>query len=114
MEGIINPAFHMSSPDLSASQTSTKSVIRCDTLDRTLAAHPQGFRLPASSEPKGVTSVLIIFTLDDSCYTPDLTWASEPASGIPSLYIHTGFLGDLGWSSARLQEECTSSLVCRP
>ncbi|XP_058526420.1 uncharacterized protein LOC101532567 [Ochotona princeps] len=53
MEGIINPAFHMSSPDLSAAQTSTKSVIRCDMLARTLAAHPQEFRLPASSEPKG-------------------------------------------------------------
>uniref|UniRef100_G1TC20 Uncharacterized protein n=1 Tax=Oryctolagus cuniculus TaxID=9986 RepID=G1TC20_RABIT len=53
MEGTGNPAFNMSSPDLSAYQTSQKNVIRCDSPARTLAAHPQEFRLLASAEPKG-------------------------------------------------------------
>uniref|UniRef100_A0A8C6FRH6 Uncharacterized protein n=1 Tax=Moschus moschiferus TaxID=68415 RepID=A0A8C6FRH6_MOSMO len=66
MEGTGNPAFNMSSPDLSAQQASEKKVIRHDTWDRTLAAHQQKCRLRASAEPKGVTSALIIFTLGDS------------------------------------------------
>lgn len=79
MEGIGNPALNMSSPDLSAYQTSEKKVIRQDLLNHTLAAHQ--CRLPASAELRGVTSVLIIFTLwtsiaSDICYAPDLTWAS--------------------------------------
>ncbi|XP_014644282.1 PREDICTED: orofacial cleft 1 candidate gene 1 protein [Ceratotherium simum simum] len=53
MEGIGNPAFNMSSPDLSAYQPSEEKVIRHDMLDRTLAAHQQKFRLLASAEPKG-------------------------------------------------------------
>ncbi|XP_053761302.1 uncharacterized protein LOC109249552 [Panthera pardus] len=53
MEGIGNPAFNVSSPDLLAHQTSDRKVIRLDTLDRTLAAHQQKFRLLASAEPKG-------------------------------------------------------------
>uniref|UniRef100_A0A8C0R0F0 Orofacial cleft 1 candidate gene 1 protein n=1 Tax=Canis lupus dingo TaxID=286419 RepID=A0A8C0R0F0_CANLU len=44
MEGIGNPAFNMSSPDLLAHQTSDKSVIRHDMPDHTLAAHQQKFR----------------------------------------------------------------------
>ncbi|XP_042796287.1 uncharacterized protein LOC122220629 [Panthera leo] len=52
-EGIGNPAFNVSSPDLLAHQTSDRKVIRLDTLDRTLAAHQQKFRLLASAEPKG-------------------------------------------------------------
>ncbi|EPY83807.1 hypothetical protein CB1_000526016 [Camelus ferus] len=76
-EGTGNPAFNTSSPDLSAYQTSEKKVIRRDTLARTLAAHQQKFRLRASAEPKGVTSVLIIFTFGDSCCAPELTWASR-------------------------------------
>ncbi|XP_042843511.1 uncharacterized protein LOC102949347 [Panthera tigris] len=52
-EGIGNPAFNVSSPDLLAHQTSDRKVIRRDTLDRTLAAHQQKFRLLASAEPKG-------------------------------------------------------------
>uniref|UniRef100_A0A2K5QPC6 OFCC1 protein n=1 Tax=Cebus imitator TaxID=2715852 RepID=A0A2K5QPC6_CEBIM len=51
--GIGNPAFNMSSPDLSACQTAEKKVIRHDMPDRTLAAHQQKFRLLASAEPKG-------------------------------------------------------------
>lgn len=69
MEGIGNPAFNMSSPDLSAYQTSEEKVIRHDVLDRTLAAHQQKFRLLASAEPKGVTSVSIIFTLCKSVHS---------------------------------------------
>uniref|UniRef100_UPI00244516EC uncharacterized protein LOC129508221 n=1 Tax=Nyctereutes procyonoides TaxID=34880 RepID=UPI00244516EC len=53
MEGIGNPAFNMSSPDLLAHQTSDKSVIRHDMPDHTLAAHQQKFGLLASAEPKG-------------------------------------------------------------
>ncbi|VFV24528.1 Hypothetical predicted protein [Lynx pardinus] len=52
-EGIGNPAFNVSSPDLLAHQTSDRKVIRRDTLDRSLAAHQQKFRLLASAEPKG-------------------------------------------------------------
>ncbi|XP_057555843.1 orofacial cleft 1 candidate gene 1 protein-like, partial [Hippopotamus amphibius kiboko] len=52
-EGTGNPAFNMSSPDLSAHLTSEKKVIRHDILDRTLAAHEQKFRPLASAEPKG-------------------------------------------------------------
>ncbi|XP_047651955.1 uncharacterized protein LOC125135665 [Phacochoerus africanus] len=53
MEGTGNPAFNMSSPDLSAYQTSDTKIIRRDMPDRTLAAHQQKFRLLASAEPKG-------------------------------------------------------------
>ncbi|XP_069420836.1 uncharacterized protein [Ovis canadensis] len=53
MEGTGNPAFNMSSPDLSAQEASEKKVIRHDTRDRTLAAHQQKCRLQASAEPKG-------------------------------------------------------------
>ncbi|XP_006730036.2 orofacial cleft 1 candidate gene 1 protein [Leptonychotes weddellii] len=53
MEGIGNPAFNMSSPDLLAHQTSDKRVIRYDMPDHTLAAHQQKFGLLASAEPKG-------------------------------------------------------------
>lgn len=63
MEGIGNPAFNMSSPDLSAYQASEKKIIRHDVLDHTLASHQQKFRLPDPAEPQGVTSVFIIFTL---------------------------------------------------
>ncbi|XP_048655669.1 orofacial cleft 1 candidate gene 1 protein-like, partial [Marmota marmota marmota] len=52
-EGIGNPAFNMSSPDLSAHQSSEEKVIRHDMLDRTLAAHQQKSRLPAPAQPKG-------------------------------------------------------------
>ncbi|KAL4837693.1 hypothetical protein H8958_008287, partial [Nasalis larvatus] len=52
-EGIGNPAFNVSSPDLSACQTAEKKVIRHDMPDRTLAAPQQKFGLPASAEPKG-------------------------------------------------------------
>ncbi|KAB0355014.1 hypothetical protein FD755_022473, partial [Muntiacus reevesi] len=51
-EGTGNPAFNMSSPDLSAQQASEKKVIRHDMRDRTLAAHQQKCRLQASAEPK--------------------------------------------------------------
>lgn len=76
MEGTGNPAFNMSSPDLLAHQTSDKRVIRHDMPGHTLAAHRQKFGLLASAEPKGVTSVLIIFIVADSCCTCDLTGAS--------------------------------------
>ncbi|XP_037664866.1 orofacial cleft 1 candidate gene 1 protein-like [Choloepus didactylus] len=52
-QGIVNPAFHMSSPDFSAYQTSEEEVIRHDMPDRTLVAHQQKLWLPASAEAKG-------------------------------------------------------------
>ncbi|XP_008054616.2 orofacial cleft 1 candidate gene 1 protein, partial [Carlito syrichta] len=55
-EGIGNPAFNMSSPDISACQTAKKKVIRHDMPDCTLAAHQQKFRLLASAEQKGTMS----------------------------------------------------------
>ncbi|MBZ3886566.1 Orofacial cleft 1 candidate gene 1 protein, partial [Sciurus carolinensis] len=51
-EGIGNPAFNMSSPDLSAHQSSEEKVIRHDMPDRSLAAHQQNSRLPAPAQPK--------------------------------------------------------------
>ncbi|XP_077626215.1 uncharacterized protein LOC144236440 [Crocuta crocuta] len=52
-EGIGNPAFNLSSPDLLAHQTSDKKVIRRGMLDRTLAAPQQKSEPLASAEPKG-------------------------------------------------------------
>ncbi|XP_034615450.1 orofacial cleft 1 candidate gene 1 protein [Trachemys scripta elegans] len=52
-EGIENPAFNISSIDLSAYQTSEEKVIRHDKLDSTLAAHQQKLRLQAHAEPRG-------------------------------------------------------------
>nr|XP_025035144.1 orofacial cleft 1 candidate gene 1 protein [Pelodiscus sinensis] len=52
-EGIENPAFNISSTDLSAYQTSEGKVIRHDKLDSTLAAHQQKLRLHAHAEPRG-------------------------------------------------------------
>ncbi|XP_014374559.1 orofacial cleft 1 candidate gene 1 protein [Alligator sinensis] len=52
-EGIENPAFNISSTDLSAYQPSEEKVIRHDKLDSTLAAHQQKFRLHAHAEPRG-------------------------------------------------------------
>ncbi|CAM4589022.1 unnamed protein product [Lepidochelys kempii] len=52
-EGIENPAFNISSADLSAYQTSEEKVIRRDKLDSTLAAHQQKLRLQAHAEPRG-------------------------------------------------------------
>uniref|UniRef100_A0A674JIU6 Uncharacterized protein n=1 Tax=Terrapene triunguis TaxID=2587831 RepID=A0A674JIU6_9SAUR len=52
-EVIENPAFNISSTDLSAYQTSEEKVIRHDKLDSTLAAHQQKLRLQAHAEPRG-------------------------------------------------------------
>ncbi|XP_015709991.2 orofacial cleft 1 candidate gene 1 protein isoform X1 [Coturnix japonica] len=52
-EGIENPAFNISSTDLSAYQTSEEEVIRHDKLHSTLAAHQQKLRLQAHAEPRG-------------------------------------------------------------
>ncbi|XP_053102751.1 uncharacterized protein LOC128323509 [Hemicordylus capensis] len=52
-EGIANPAFNISSTDLSAYQTSEEEVIRRDKLDSTLAAHQQKLGLQARAEPRG-------------------------------------------------------------
>ncbi|XP_051830007.1 orofacial cleft 1 candidate gene 1 protein homolog [Antechinus flavipes] len=52
-EGIENPAFNISSTDLSAYQTSEEKVIKHDKPDSTLAAHPQKLRLRACAEPRG-------------------------------------------------------------
>ncbi|XP_035174989.1 orofacial cleft 1 candidate gene 1 protein [Oxyura jamaicensis] len=52
-EGIENPAFNISSTDLSAYQTSEEEVIRLDKWHSTLAAHQQKLRLRAHAEPRG-------------------------------------------------------------
>ncbi|XP_006864192.1 PREDICTED: orofacial cleft 1 candidate gene 1 protein-like [Chrysochloris asiatica] len=52
-EGVGNPAFHMSSPDLSVYQTSGKKAMRHDVPDHTLAVHQQKLRLLTAVEPKG-------------------------------------------------------------
>ncbi|KAM9572869.1 orofacial cleft 1 candidate gene 1 protein homolog [Guaruba guarouba] len=53
IEGIENPAFNISSTDLSAYQPSEENVTTHDKLDSTLAAHPQKLRLQAHTEPRG-------------------------------------------------------------
>uniref|UniRef100_A0A803W8F9 Uncharacterized protein n=1 Tax=Ficedula albicollis TaxID=59894 RepID=A0A803W8F9_FICAL len=52
-EGIENPAFNISSTDLSAYQPSEEKVIRHDKPDSTLAAHQQKLGLQARAEPRG-------------------------------------------------------------
>uniref|UniRef100_A0A8C6QFB5 Orofacial cleft 1 candidate 1 n=1 Tax=Nannospalax galili TaxID=1026970 RepID=A0A8C6QFB5_NANGA len=52
-EGIGNPAFNMSSPDLSTHQTSKEKVTRRDMPGHTLTAPLQKFRLQDSAEAKG-------------------------------------------------------------
>ncbi|XP_074432079.1 orofacial cleft 1 candidate gene 1 protein homolog [Larus michahellis] len=52
-EGIENPAFNISSTDLSVYQPSEERVIRHDKPDSTLAAHQQKFGLQAHAEPRG-------------------------------------------------------------
>ncbi|XP_009958858.1 PREDICTED: orofacial cleft 1 candidate gene 1 protein [Leptosomus discolor] len=52
-EGIENPAFNISSTDLSAYQSSEEKVIRYDKPDSTLADHQQKLRLQAHAEPRG-------------------------------------------------------------
>ncbi|XP_064520144.1 uncharacterized protein LOC135418610 isoform X3 [Pseudopipra pipra] len=52
-EGIENPAFNISSTDLSAYQPSEEKVIRHDKPDSTLAAHQQKLGLQAHAEPRG-------------------------------------------------------------
>ncbi|XP_010085236.1 PREDICTED: orofacial cleft 1 candidate gene 1 protein, partial [Pterocles gutturalis] len=52
-EGIENPAFNISSTDLSADQPLEEKVIRHDKSDSTLAAHQQKLRLQAHAQPRG-------------------------------------------------------------
>ncbi|XP_005525405.1 PREDICTED: uncharacterized protein LOC102100973 [Pseudopodoces humilis] len=52
-EGIENPAFNISSTDLSAYQPSEEKVIRHDKPDSTLAAHQQKLGLQTHAEPRG-------------------------------------------------------------
>ncbi|KAM9101222.1 orofacial cleft 1 candidate gene 1 protein homolog isoform 1-T1 [Sarcophilus harrisii] len=52
-ESIENPAFNISSTDLSAYQTSEEKVIKHDKPDSTLAAHPQKLGLRDCAEPRG-------------------------------------------------------------
>nr|XP_060630776.1 uncharacterized protein LOC132774583 [Anolis sagrei ordinatus] len=52
-EGITNPAFNISSINLSAYQTSEVDVIRCDKTDSTLVACQQKLKQQARSEPRG-------------------------------------------------------------
>ncbi|XP_017664146.1 PREDICTED: uncharacterized protein LOC108494298 isoform X3 [Lepidothrix coronata] len=52
-EGIENPAFNISSTDLSAYQPSEEKVIRHDKPDSTLAAHQQKLGLQAHAKPRG-------------------------------------------------------------
>ncbi|NWX45184.1 OFCC1 protein, partial [Steatornis caripensis] len=69
-EGIENPAFNISSTDLSAYQPSEEKVIRHDKPDSTLAAHQQKLGLQAHAEPRGETSNLISLKRSDSSCVP--------------------------------------------
>lgn len=84
-EGIENPAFNISSTDLSAYQPSEEKVIKRDKPASTLAAHQQKLRLQAHAEPRGETSNLISLKHSDSscaphptCMLHDLCWAFPP------------------------------------
>uniref|UniRef100_A0A8C9FCH5 Uncharacterized protein n=1 Tax=Pavo cristatus TaxID=9049 RepID=A0A8C9FCH5_PAVCR len=72
-EGIENPAFNISSTDLSAYQTSEEEVIRHDKLHSTLAAHQQKLRLQAHAEPRGEASNWITLKRSDSGCVPHRT-----------------------------------------
>ncbi|KAF4790931.1 hypothetical protein TURU_135920 [Turdus rufiventris] len=65
-EGIENPAFNISSTDLSAYQLSEEKVIRHDKPDSTLAAHQQKLGLQAHAEPRGhsITFTVLISMMD--------------------------------------------------
>lgn len=77
-DDIANPAFNISSTDLSAYHTSQEEVIiGRDMLDSTLAAQQQKIRLQAQAEPRGETSLLIIIGLSDSAYVLDVTCAFQ-------------------------------------
>lgn len=82
-EGIENPAFNISSTDLSAYQPSEEKVIRHDKPDSTLAAHQQKLGLQAHAEPRGETSNLISLKRSDSACAPHPTRAPRPAPGVP-------------------------------
>ncbi|RLW04483.1 hypothetical protein DV515_00005807 [Chloebia gouldiae] len=69
-EGIENPAFNISSTDLSAYHPSEEKVIRHDKPDSTLAAHQQKLGLQAHAEPRGETSNLISLKRSNSGCVP--------------------------------------------
>ncbi|KAL8182511.1 UNVERIFIED_CONTAM: hypothetical protein K2H54_057585 [Gekko kuhli] len=100
-EGIANPAFNISSTDLSASQTSEEEIIRHDKLDSTRAAHQQKLGLQAQAEPRGEISLLIIITLSDSAYVLDLTCAFH-SSVFRQTFLET--LGCFSWEDKMLAE----------
>ncbi|KAL2307974.1 hypothetical protein Nmel_000968 [Mimus melanotis] len=90
-EGIENPAFNISSTDLSAYQPSEEKVIRHDKPDSTLAAHQQKLGLQAHAEPRGETSNPISLKCRSSgcapcptCTLHGLCWA------LPSQHVQTG------------------------
>nr|XP_009508490.1 PREDICTED: orofacial cleft 1 candidate gene 1 protein homolog [Phalacrocorax carbo] len=99
-EGIENPAFNISSTDLSAYQPSEEKVIRHDKPDSTLAAHQQKLRLQAHAEPRGETSNLISLKHSNSGYVPcptrtlcGLCWA------FPSEVVQAGAPANPGWKT---------------
>lgn len=114
VEGIGNPAFNMSSPDLSAYQTSEKKVIRHDLLDHTLAAHQQKRRLLASAELRGVLQSWLSSCSVSLCSQWHLlcSWSNlgilKPASSIPFQGFCTGYLGGSGYNVAGHNE----NLLC--
>ncbi|KAL9869667.1 uncharacterized protein GJ701_006959 isoform 2-T3 [Geothlypis trichas] len=72
-EGIENPAFNISSTDLSAYQPSEEKVIRHDKPDSTLAAHQQKLGLQAHAEPR-----------ECSTFAEENTYFEEKFSSLPA------------------------------
>lgn len=83
-EDFENPAFNISSTDISTHQTYKVGLIRHDKLTSSLEAQPQKFRLQAQAEPRGEISLLITISLSDNGYVLDLTCPFHVDSNIVS------------------------------
>jgi len=104
-EGIENPAFNISSTDLSAYQPSEEKVIRHDKPDNTLEAHQQNLGLQAHAEPRGETSNLISLKCGDSSCVPRPTCMLHGLHRVfPSRRVQAGAPANPGWETQNTSE----------
>lgn len=113
-EGIENPAFNISSTDLSAYQPSEEEVIRHDKPDSTLAAHQQKLRLQAHAEPRGETSNQISLKRSDSgCILHPTCVFQGLRQAFPSWRVQTGAPANTGWETQNTAENISSLNIKR-